>query len=104
MVAAVAAVLLLVTGGCGEDAETGSPASKRAVVLATTTSTQDSGLLDVLVPVFTRESGYPVKTIAVGSGEAIEMGERGEADVVLAHSPAAEEELMATGKAGSGGS
>ena len=68
------------------------------MILATTTSTRDSGLLDVLVPGFERETGYPVKTIAVGSGEAIEMGSRGEADVVLAHSPAAEEELMAAGK------
>ncbi|MEA2180210.1 MAG: tungstate transport system substrate-binding protein, partial [Solirubrobacteraceae bacterium] len=60
----------------------------------------DSGLLDVLVPAFEKATGYPVKTIAVGSGQAIEMGSRGEADVVLAHSPAAEEELMAAGKGG----
>ena len=84
--------------GCGGD-DGGSVGAERApVILATTTSTQDSGLLDVLVPAFERETGYQVKTIAVGSGEAIEMGERGEADVVLAHSPAAEEELMAAGK------
>ena len=59
------------------------------------------GLLDALIPAFERESGYQVKTIAAGSGEAIEMGARGEADVVLAHSPAAEEALMADGKGGS---
>ena len=70
------------------------------MILATTTSTQDSGLLDVLVPAFEKESGYQVKTIAVGSGQAIEMGARGEADVVLAHSPAAEEKMMADGKGG----
>ena len=55
------------------------------MILATTTSTQDSGLLDVLIPAFERASGYQVKTIAAGSGEAIEMGARGEADVILAH-------------------
>lgn len=73
---------------------------KKAVILATTTSTQDSGLLDVLVPAFEQETGYEVKTLAVGSGEALELGERGEADVLLVHSPDAERELMATGKAG----
>jgi tungstate transport system substrate-binding protein len=83
--------------GCGGDAEAG----RAPVLLATTTSTQDSGLLDALIPAFERESGYQVKTIAAGSGEAIEMGARGEADVVLAHSPAAEEALMADGKGGS---
>jgi tungstate transport system substrate-binding protein len=88
-------VALAVVAGCGDD---GGEAARAPVILATTTSTQDSGLLDVLIPAFERESGYQVKTIAVGSGEAIELGSRGEADVVLAHSPAAEEELMAAGK------
>ena len=91
-------IAVAVIAGCGGD-DGGSSSPERApVILATTTSTRDSGLLDVLVPKFERETGYPVKTIAVGSGEAIEMGSRGEADVVLAHSPAAEEELMAAGK------
>jgi tungstate transport system substrate-binding protein len=81
--------------GCGGDDEAAP------VILATTTSTQDSGLLDELIPTFERESGYEVKTIAAGSGEAIEMGARGEADVVLAHSPAAEEAMMADGKGAS---
>lgn len=67
------------------------------VILATTTSTQDSGLLDVLIPVFEKQTGYKVKTIAVGSGMAMKMGERGEADVLLVHSPAAEKEFMAKG-------
>jgi tungstate transport system substrate-binding protein len=89
------AALALALAGCGDDDGARSP-----VILATTTSTQDSGLLDVLVPAFERERGYRVKTIAVGSGEAIEMGARGEADVVLAHSPAAEQELMSEGKGG----
>jgi tungstate transport system substrate-binding protein len=96
-------VALAVMAGCGDDGggSSSSEPAREPVILATTTSTQDSGLLDVLIPAFERESGYPVKTIAVGSGEAIEMGARGEADVVLAHSPAAEEELMAAGKGGS---
>lgn len=85
-------LLALLLAGCGAD--------DRSLILATTTSTQDSGLLDELIPAFEREHDAQVKTIAVGSGEAIELAARGEADVVLAHSPAAEEELMAGGKAG----
>jgi tungstate transport system substrate-binding protein len=69
-----------------------------AVVLATTTSTQDTGLLDVLVPVFEKASGYQVKTIAVGTGAALAMGERGDADVLLVHAAAAEEAYMAKGR------
>lgn len=72
-------------------------ASPKTVILATTTSTQDSGLLDVLVPQFEKESGLQVKTISVGSGQAMKMGERGEADVLLAHSPEAEKKFMADG-------
>ncbi|MEX2247140.1 MAG: substrate-binding domain-containing protein [Dehalococcoidia bacterium] len=67
------------------------------LILATTTSTQDSGLLDVLVPMFEDESGYTVQTIALGSGQAIEQASRGDADVVLVHSPAAEQEMVAAG-------
>lgn len=66
-----------------------------ALVLATTTSTQDTGLLDVLVPAFEQRTGIHVKTIAVGSGEALAMGRRGDADVLLVHSKAAEEAFMA---------
>lgn len=67
------------------------------VILATTTSTQDSGLLDVLVPVFEEQTGYRVKTIAVGTGAALEMGEKGDADVLLVHAPAAEKPLVDSG-------
>ncbi|TAJ19161.1 MAG: extracellular solute-binding protein [Dehalococcoidia bacterium] len=67
------------------------------MILATTTSTQDSGLLDVLVPAFQRATGYQVKVIAVGSGAAMQMGERGDADVLLVHSPAVEEKFVADG-------
>jgi tungstate transport system substrate-binding protein len=74
-----------------------SPVGSRDLILATTTSTQDSGLLDVLVPAFEQETGYVVKTVAVGSGQAMKMGTSGDADVLLVHSPAAEKEFMATG-------
>ena len=69
-----------------------------AVVLATTTSTQDTGLLDVLVPAFEKASHYQLKTIAVGTGAALAMGERGDADVLLVHAPASEEAYMAKGR------
>ena len=65
------------------------------IILATTTSTQDSGLLDVLLPIFEKSTGYFVKTIAVGSGQAMAMGQKGEADVLLVHSPDAEKKFMA---------
>jgi tungstate transport system substrate-binding protein len=72
-------------------------APSRNVILATTTSTQDSGLLDSLIPPFEARSGFKVKTIAVGSGQALTMGEKGEADVLLVHSPDAEKKFMAGG-------
>jgi tungstate transport system substrate-binding protein len=72
-------------------------AASKTVLLATTTSTQDSGLLDVLVPLFEKESGLQVKTISVGSGQAMKMGEKGEADVLLVHSPDAEKKFMSEG-------
>ena len=64
------------------------------VILATTTSTRDAGLLDSLLPVFERETRYHVKVIAVGSGQALAMGRRGDADVVLSHAPEAERVLV----------
>lgn len=67
------------------------------VILATTTSTQDSGLLDILIPAFEEESGYLVKTIAVGTGQALEMGKNGDADVLLTHAPSSERELLDSG-------
>jgi tungstate transport system substrate-binding protein len=72
-------------------------AASKTIILATTTSTQDSGLLDVLVPLFEKESGFQVKTISVGSGQAMKMGEKGEADVLLVHSPDAEKKFMTDG-------
>src|SRR5436190_7278624 len=74
-----------------------APGQSRDVILATTTSTRDAGLLDTLVPLFERQTGYKVKVIAVGSGQALEMGRRGDADVVLAHAPEAERVLADSG-------
>jgi tungstate transport system substrate-binding protein len=70
---------------------------QKNIILATTTSTQDTGLLDVLIPVFEKQTGYFVKTIAVGSGQAMAMGQKGEADVLLVHSPDAEKKFIADG-------
>ncbi len=69
------------------------------LILATTTSTQDSGLLDVLIPRFEQQTHYRVKTIAVGTGQALALGERGEADVLLVHDPASEKKTVAKGAA-----
>jgi tungstate transport system substrate-binding protein len=71
--------------------------SNRSVILATTTSTQDSGLLDVLVPRFEKESGIEVKVIAVGTGAALRMASRGDADAVLVHAPTAERPYVDAG-------
>ena len=70
---------------------------QRPLILATTTSTQDSGLLDVLVPLFEQQTGYQVKTVSVGTGAALALAARGEADVVLVHAPDAEQQWMAQG-------
>ncbi len=71
--------------------------TSKVLILATTTSTQDSGLLDLLVPIFQSKTGYEVKTIAVGTGQALAMGRRGDADVLLVHAPPEEEKFMAAG-------
>lgn len=106
--------LVLVAAACGTAASSSPPASAPAassaqpsavatpagpkdLILATTTSTQDSGLLDVLVPAFQQATGYVVKTVAVGSGQALKMGQDGNADVILVHSPAAEKTFMDAG-------
>jgi tungstate transport system substrate-binding protein len=71
-----------------------TPAAAGDVIVATTTSIADTGLLDAMAPLFLEQTGYTLKPIAVGSGAALELGERGEADVLLVHSPAAEEAFM----------
>jgi tungstate transport system substrate-binding protein len=114
-------ILSLALSACGSPAPTAAPAATEAsvateapteaptaapteatvaapanpeIILATTTSTQDSGLLDVLIPMFEEQTGYVIKTVAVGSGEAMKMGQEGNADVLLVHSPAAEATFM----------
>lgn len=99
--------LLLLTmaylaAGCGAalapaGASTMPPPASRTILLATTTSTQDSGLLDVLVPDFEKKTGFKVKTSAVGTGAALAIGARGDADVVLVHAPSLELDFMAQG-------
>ncbi len=84
----------------GTAAATGTPVVRsgpKEIILATTTSTQDTGLLDVLVPVFEKDSGYNVKVIAVGTGQALAMGERGDADVMLVHAPSSEKKVVDEG-------
>jgi tungstate transport system substrate-binding protein len=88
IVVGLAGLLALASAACGGGKE---------IILSTTTSTQDSGLLDVLLPKFKEESGYKVKVIAVGSGEALAMADRGDADAVLAHAPSSEQELVDKG-------
>jgi tungstate transport system substrate-binding protein len=112
-------VLSLTIAACGSSAPTVAPATEEVVateapatdavteapteaaapanpniILATTTSTQDSGLLDVLVPLFEEQTGYVVQTVAVGTGEALKMGEEGNADVLLVHAPSSEVTYM----------
>jgi tungstate transport system substrate-binding protein len=92
----LAALALLIAAGPAA-AQTLAPAS-RTLILSTTTSTQDSGLLDVLVPMFEQASGYSVRTISVGTGQALGLAARGEADVTLAHAPALEKKYVEEGK------
>ncbi|RJP33814.1 MAG: tungsten ABC transporter substrate-binding protein [Actinobacteria bacterium] len=87
--------LVAMMAGCGE--EKTEVVERTELILATTSSTQDSGLLDEWVPMFEEDNPYSVKVIAVGSGQAMEMGRSGECDVMLVHSPAAEEEMVAEG-------
>jgi tungstate transport system substrate-binding protein len=92
-----AAMALAAACADDDDPSAGTPPDRGTLLLATTTSTRDSGLLDELLPRFERQSGCSVKTLAVGSGEAMELGERGDADALLVHSPEDEEEFMAEG-------
>jgi tungstate transport system substrate-binding protein len=76
----------------------GADSGSRNVILSTTTSTQDSGLLDVLVPLFEKQTGYMVKTISVGTGQALALAAKGDADVTLVHAPSLEKKYVADGK------
>ena len=88
----------LVLGALGLAAPAGT--QSRTLILSTTTSTQDSGLLDVVVPMFERQTGYTVKTVSVGTGQALALAARGEADVALVHAPSLEKKYVAEGKLG----
>ena len=83
---------LLTLFGCS-----GPSAPRESITLATTTSTQDTGLLDMLVPMFEKQSGIEVKVVAVGTGQALQLGRRGDADVLMVHDPASEEKFMEDG-------
>ncbi|AGL00317.1 substrate-binding domain-containing protein [Desulfoscipio gibsoniae] len=102
MVLSMALVLIAALAGCNQNTSNNQeqqgqqPAQPEndQIILATTTSTQDSGLLDVLVPKFQEQTGYTVKTVPVGTGQALEMGKMGNADVLLVHAPDAEKPLV----------
>lgn len=84
--------------GCGGDEpEKVDGSDRKELILSTTTSTEDSGLLGYLLPIFTEETGIEVKTVAVGTGKALENGRAGDADVLLVHAKAAEEEFVKEG-------
>lgn len=97
---------MVVLAGCGQNVPAGNGTSTPApaastptpanpdLILATTTSTQDSGLLDVLIPMFEQKTGYKVKTVAQGTGAALALGQKGEADVLLTHAPSSEQPLV----------
>ncbi len=88
-------LIFMAVSACGPAAPPAVPRpANPAMILATTTSTQDSGLLDVLIPDFEVKTGYSVKVVAVGSGAALKMGQEGNADVLLVHSPSAEKTFM----------
>ena len=90
---AILCLICLITGiGCRKSAH-----RPKTITLATTTSTRDSGLLDALLPTFRQRTGIEVRVIAVGTGQALALGRRGDADVLLTHAPAAEQEFMDAG-------
>lgn len=76
---------------------TAAPAQQSSFVLASTTSTQNSGLFDAIIPTFTEATGIDVKVVAVGTGQALELGRRGDADALLVHAPAAERKFVEEG-------
>jgi tungstate transport system substrate-binding protein len=97
-------LMLVVLSACGKtDAKQADAKVKKteakptSMILATTTSTQDSGLLDVIIPMFEKQNNVKVKTIPVGTGQALAMGQKGEADVLLVHAPKSEQPLVDNG-------
>ena len=92
-----AVVLFLITLWSLNGVDAAEPSHKN-VILSTTTSTQDSGLLDVLVPLFEKQTGYSVKSVSVGTGQALALAAKGDADVALVHAPTLEKQYVAQGK------
>ena len=92
-----ALILFLISLWSLNRAEAAEPTRKN-VILSTTTSTQDSGLLGVLVPLFEKQTGYSVKTVSVGTGQALALAAKGDADVALVHAPSLEKQYVAEGK------
>jgi tungstate transport system substrate-binding protein len=95
----LATILVLSLAACSQpSAPATPPATVSDVILASTTSTQDSGLFDVLIPAFEKDNpAYKVKVVAVGSGAALTLGQKKDADVLLVHSPASEVKFVADG-------
>jgi tungstate transport system substrate-binding protein len=91
-------VIILIAGLVGAVSSHTAETKRRSVILTTTSSTQDSGLLDVLVPLFEKRSGYSVKTISVGTGQSLALAAKGDADVALVHAPSLERKYVADGK------
>lgn len=99
-------LMLIILAACGQTNQNSAAKEKKAaapkakptsMILATTTSTQDSGLLDVIIPMFEKQNNVKVKVIAVGTGQALAMGQKGEADALLVHAPAAEKAVVDAG-------
>ena len=89
VIAAAVAVLLSASAAYAQD---------KSIVVASTTSTQDSGLFEYLLPIFTKKTGIAVKVVAQGTGQALDTGRRGDADVVFVHAKSAEEKFLAEGQ------
>ena len=95
LVLALSLFVALLSSACGRAVPpTAEAPANPDLILATTTSTQDSGLLDVLIPLFQQETAYNVKVVAVGTGQALQMGQQGNADVLLVHAPGSEKTYM----------
>lgn len=104
MMAAGAALLVLGAAAAAQDsrpaATTAAPAGTRFITVASTTSTVDSGLFNYILPIFKAKTGIDVRVISQGTGQALDTGRRGDADVVFVHARAAEEKFVADGHGG----
>src|SRR6266436_144042 len=75
-----------------------SQAQERFITVASTTSTEQSGLFGYLLPIYEQQTGVKVRVVALGTGQALDVGRRGDADVVFVHARAAEETFLAEGQ------